>query len=66
MAQELNPKDLRVTGQAGLKEWSAPETRSELYTDLTIDSWTLGCVMFYLCTGRPPYAPSTASQSPAS
>ena len=38
-----------------MREWSAPETYRSAYSDFKIDSWTLGCVMHLLCTGRPPF-----------
>ena len=41
-----------IKGGTGLKEWSAPETRQSLYSDFKIDCWTLGCIMFLLCTGN--------------
>ena len=41
----------KITGGTGLKEWSAPETRKQSHNDFKIDSWTLGCVMYFLCTG---------------
>ena len=45
-------KDAKITGGTGLKEWSAPETRKQLHNDFKIDCWTLGCVMYFLCTGQ--------------
>ena len=44
--------ETQIQGGTGLKEWSAPETRLQLFTDYKIDCWTLGCVMYLLCTGQ--------------
>ena len=52
---KLEDEDDKVRGPTGLKEWSAPETRSQYETDFKIDCWTLGCVMFYICTGEQPF-----------
>ena len=52
VAVELQEKDSTIRGGTGLKEWSAPETRLKLFTDFKVDTWTLGCVMFLLCTGE--------------
>lgn len=51
VAVKVDDEDSKITGGTGLKEWSAPETRKFLQNDFKIDSWTLGCVMYYLCTG---------------
>lgn len=51
----LENKDSKITGGTGLREWSAPETRTKLQTDFNIDCWSLGCLMFLLCTGSPPF-----------
>ena len=52
---KLEDENSKVKGPTGLKEWSAPETRLKYETDLKIDCWTLGCVMFFLCTGEQPF-----------
>ena len=51
VAVEIDPTNPFISGGTGLREWSAPETRSSLYYDVTCDCWTLGCVMYLLCTG---------------
>ena len=51
----MDDKDTKIRGGTGLREWSAPETRLSLFTDLTIDCWTLGCIMFLLSTGKQPF-----------
>ena len=45
----------KIMGSTGLREWSAPETRTKLHSDFSIDCWTLGCVMYLLCTGEQPF-----------
>ena len=52
VAVKLHDENSKISGGTGLKEWSAPETRLKLHTDYKIDCWTLGCVMFLLCTGE--------------
>ena len=52
VAVDLRNGDCMIKGGTGLKEWSAPETRQSLYSDVKIDCWTLGCIMFMLCTGN--------------
>ena len=37
-----------VEGNYGIKEWSAPETRSKSsYTEIS-DMWSFGCVLFFM------------------
>ena len=52
VAVRLQDETSKIQGGTGLKEWSAPETRLKLHTDNKIDCWTLGCIMFLLCTGE--------------
>ena len=52
VAVEVSKTNPRIRGGTGLREWSAPETYQSFYSDFKIDSWTLGCVMHYLCTGK--------------
>ena len=55
VAVRLQDETSKIKGGTGLKEWSAPETRLAFLTDYKIDCWTLGCVMFLLCTGDQPF-----------
>ena len=55
VAVEVNKANPRIRGGTGLREWSAPETYKSFYSDFKIDSWTLGCVMYLLCTGQQPF-----------
>ena len=57
VAAEIDPDTLLVKGATGLREWSAPETRKSHSSDSKIDTWTLGCVMYLLCTGSQPFDP---------
>lgn len=60
VAFEVTPENPRIRFGTGLKEWSAPETRNAQYQDYKIDSWTLGCIMFFLSVGDPPFEPESA------
>lgn len=65
VAFEVTPENPRIRYGTGLKEWSAPETRGQQFTDFNIDTWTIGCVMYFICTGQPPFrenAPIDVSQ----
>lgn len=39
-----------IRGGTGLKEWSAPETRAQYLYSAKCDSWSAGCVLFYMLT----------------
>lgn len=41
-----------IQGFTGVREWSAPETRTSLYYNTKADLWTLGCILYFLCTGK--------------
>ena len=62
VAVKVKDPDGQITGGTGLKEWSAPETRTKAHNDFKIDSWTLGCVMYFMCTGQPPFGPDDSIQ----
>ena len=55
VAVEVSRTNPSIRGGTGLREWSAPETYRSFYSDFKIDSWTLGCVMYLLCTGQQPF-----------
>jgi serine/threonine protein kinase len=44
-----------IKGGTGLKEWSAPETRHRLHYGLEIDSWAVGCILYYILTAEAPF-----------
>ena len=53
VAYEVDPKEKKIYGGTGHREWSAPETyRSCDSNTMNIDSWTLGCIMYNLITGE--------------
>ena len=51
----VDPKSQKIQGATVLREWSAPETRRSNCYDFKIDCWTLGCVMYLICTGDQPF-----------
>lgn len=64
VAVEVSKTNPRIRGGTGLREWSAPETYRSFYSDFKIDSWTLGCVMFFLCTGQQPFDRQQSEMQP--
>ena len=52
IAQDLsqNP-DLKGTN--GVRVWSAPETRSLFNYHRSCDLWSVGCILYFLCTAKP-------------
>ena len=52
VAVETDPDSPQIKGATGVREWSAPETRKSTLSGFKIDCWTLGCVMYLLCTGK--------------
>ena len=55
VAVQTEAEQCLIKGATGLREWSAPETRKSIHSDFRIDCWTLGCLMFFLSTGRHPF-----------
>lgn len=43
-----------IKGANGLRGWSAPETRKFQSYDERCDLWSVGCVLYYACTGSAP------------
>lgn len=41
-----------ILGGTGLKQWSAPETRTQLRYSSKCDAWSIGCILFYLLSGK--------------
>ena len=40
-----------IQGGTGLRMWSAPETRRELFYSAKCDLWSVGCILYYLLSG---------------
>ena len=47
-----NPNEDEIVGGTGLKQWSAPETRTQLKYSHKCDAWSVGCILYYLLSGR--------------
>jgi serine/threonine protein kinase len=47
----------------GLKEWSAPETRTRPSYGMEIDAWAIGCILYYVLTGNEPFEPTSSIQA---
>ena len=47
----------------GLKEWSAPETRTRPSYGMEIDAWAIGCILYYVLTGKEPFEPASSIQA---
>ena len=52
---ESNDSECSIKGGTGLREWSAPETRQKLYYDKLADLWSVGCILYFMVTGTPPF-----------
>ncbi|CDW88075.1 protein kinase domain containing protein [Stylonychia lemnae] len=56
VAKKINKDKIMMT-KTGLEEWSAPEMRGGSKYDEKVDMWSIGCVIFYMFTGYPPFNP---------
>ena len=43
-----------IRGTNGVREWSAPETRKFIPYDEKCDLYSVGCILYFMCTGSPP------------
>lgn len=41
-----------ITGGTGLKQWSAPETRTQLNYSAKCDSYSCGCILYFMLTSK--------------
>ncbi len=41
-----NPNEDEIVGGTGLKQWSAPETRTQLKYSPKCDAWSVGCILY--------------------
>ena len=56
-------RDSMVCGGTGLKQWSAPETRTKLhYSAQKCDSWSLGMILAYLISNEEPLESDDSTQ----
>jgi len=44
--------DPEMKGKTGIQEWSAPETRKLACYNEKCDIWSVGCILYFLCTGH--------------
>ena len=40
-----------IYGAEGIRIWSAPETRKFIAYNESSDMWSLGCILYLLCSG---------------
>ena len=40
-----------IEGGTGMKEWSAPETRSQANYGISSDMWSVGCLLYFMNSG---------------
>jgi serine/threonine protein kinase len=48
-------KPIKIKGGTGLKHWSAPETRLQLFYGIESESWTIGCLLYFVLFGVAPF-----------
>jgi serine/threonine protein kinase len=53
IAHDLS-QDPAIKGANGVRAWSAPETRKFDSYDQSCDVWSIGCILYYLCSGKAP------------
>ena len=56
IAHDLD-EEPEIKGANGVRAWSAPETRKFINYDKSCDIWSVGCILHYLCSGKPPSDP---------
>ena len=43
-----------IVGARGERKWSAPETRRKLSYSVKCESWSIGCLLYYMISGNEP------------
>ena len=54
VAHDLEKSDT-ISGNTGLKAWSAPETRSNPNYDNKCDVWSFGCLLYFMYSKISPF-----------
>jgi len=52
---ETEGSEIEIKGCTGLKNWSAPETRLQLFYGIESESWSIGCLLYFMIYGAPPF-----------
>jgi serine/threonine protein kinase len=52
---ESEASEIEIKGGTGLKHWSAPETRIQLFYSIASESWSIGCLLYFMIFGVPPF-----------
>jgi serine/threonine protein kinase len=51
-----------ISGNTGLKQWSAPETRSNPIYSSKCDIWSFGCLVYFMHIKKSPFSKLTISE----
>jgi len=52
-----------ITGGTGLKQWSAPETRTCLHYSAKCDSWSLGLILSFMLLRKEPSKTKSSTEA---
>jgi len=52
---ESEGSEIEIKGCTGLKSWSAPETRTQFFYGIESESWSIGCLLYFMIHGAPPF-----------
>jgi len=53
--EETEESEIQIKGCTGLKNWSAPETRLKLFYGIESESFSIGCLLYFMIYGTPPF-----------